>query len=304
MGASAHVLALVRSHYSGDERAFVESALSLARGTKSTVVKNAITDAIRNRPKTPPAFRPLDARQAPKPVIVGGMCEVIDARGLDELVLPEELRQQLDEVALEIEFRHALVDRGLRPRNRLLFIGPPGCGKTSAAGAMATRVSLTASAVSLPSLISKWVGETGENLGKLFEAMHDGALVVLDEIDALGAVRGGVDNSAAKSYNSIVNTMLTLLDRKRAGVIVATTNRVDILDPALIRRFDEVLEFPGPTPQQKLDLALRLAKKFEVDAPPRECVLACEHFAAVEKLVETEARRAVMREVLSAEEDE
>lgn len=299
MSASAHVLSLVRSHYAGDERAFADSSLALARASKSVVVRNAITDAVRNRATRPRPAAPSLAPLLPLPPAAGGLLEPIALRSLDELVLPEVLRAELDEVALEIEYRSALSDRGLRPRNRLLFTGPPGCGKTSASAALAGRSSLSAYAVSLPELISKFVGETGSNIGKLFGSLNDSTLVVLDELDAIGATRAGVEQAAGKEFNGIVNTLLTMLDRRREGVLVATTNRLDILDPALVRRFDAVLEFPGPTTAQKLDLADRLARGFRVAAPHSDLVVGCEHFAAVEKLVEREARRAVMREILA-----
>ena len=301
MSASAHVLALVRAHYAGDERAFVEGARALADASKSIIVKNAITDAIRNRKQAP---KPQPKAQLPPHASLDGMLESVDVKPLDELVLPEALRAELDEVALEIEYREALRERGLRPRNRLLFTGPPGCGKTSASAALAGRVSLTPYAVSLPTLISKWVGETGQNIGKLFSALSDDRLLIFDELDAIGSSRGDVSQSAGKEFNSKVNTLLTLLDRRAGGFLVATTNRVDILDPALVRRFDLVLEFPAPTDAQKIDLARRLSERFGVEPINDETAAACEHYAAVEKLCEREARRAVMREVLSSDEEE
>jgi hypothetical protein len=306
-GASAHVLALVRSHYSGDERAFMESALALSRGSRSPVVKNAITDAIRNRPKSPPRQQRGNSKGSLQPLptpATGGMLEHISDRSLDALVLPDWLRVQLDEVALEIDYREQLDERGLRPRSRLLFTGPPGCGKTSAASGLATRCSMAAYAVSLPRIIEGYVGATSKNIATMFDSLRDGTVIVLDEIDAIGAMRGGADQAAAKEYNGIVNTLLTLLDRRRGGVLVATTNRIDILDAALVRRFDEVMEFPSPTDEQKLELAASLASRHEVDPPPRAMVRECQHFAAVEQLVEREARRAVMREILAGEEEE
>jgi len=98
-------------------------------------------------------------------------------------------------------------------------------------------------AVSLPRLISKFVGETGQNLGELFEAIKHDTVVVFDELDAIGSERGNVDSSAGKEQNSSVNTMLTLLDRHEKGVLIATTNRPDMIDagaPASVRRADSV----------------------------------------------------------------
>jgi SpoVK/Ycf46/Vps4 family AAA+-type ATPase len=107
-----------------------------------------------------------------------------------------------------------------------------------------------------------------------------------------------VDQAAGKEANSIVNTMLTLLDRTKHGIIIATTNRPDILDPALLRRFDEQIEFPAPSPEQMRSLASKLCEGFGV--PPVD-VSSCANFDEVTKRCETEARRAVMRELIAAE---
>jgi ATP-dependent 26S proteasome regulatory subunit len=91
---------------------------------------------------------------------------------------------------------------------------------------------------------------------------------------------------------------LTLLDRQRGGMIVATTNRADVIDPALLRRFDDRILFPEPNVGQKRALAETLAAKFGVEPIP---VDDCANFDEVTKRVETEARRVVMRELLAAD---
>jgi SpoVK/Ycf46/Vps4 family AAA+-type ATPase len=171
-------------------------------------------------------------------------------------------------------------------------------GKTSAAAGIAHELGVPAYGVSIPELVSKYMGGTGENLAKLFGQLRDGAVVVFDEIDAIGGSRTAVDQTSAAERNQIVNTLLTLLDRRGGGVLVATTNRADVLDPALRRRFDETLVFPSATPEQQATLARRLEAKFGLTQWVDLC--GCENFDAVTKRVTREARRIVMAEILAA----
>jgi SpoVK/Ycf46/Vps4 family AAA+-type ATPase len=166
---------------------------------------------------------------------------------------------------------------------------------------MAHALGLKAYAISLPRTISKWVSATGENLGKIFENLTPNTVVIFDEIEAVASHRGAVETSAGKEFNSTVNTLLTLMDRNRSGVIVATTNRPDIIDPAVLRRFDEHVEFPAPSAEQMRSLADRLSDGFDIPRVPWDVIGDCQNYDAVTKVVEREARRIVMREILAAE---
>lgn len=298
MTAAAHVLGLVRAHYNGDETAFASAATLLARGAKQPQVRHQISQLIQIGRRQPPrpgqSFQPL---RPPEPK-ANGMLQPITPMSFAELVLEPEIQAQLDELAIELEYREALADRKVRARNRLLFHGPPGNGKTSCAGALANALGLRAYCVNLSRTVSKYLGETGQNLGQLFDSITATTFVVLDEIDAIAAHRGVVDQAAGKEFNSTVNTLLTLMDRNRTGIIVATTNRPDIIDPALLRRFDERLYFPAPSVEQMRGLASKLAEDYGIKPPE---VVDCGNFDEVHKRTETHARRSIMQEILAAE---
>lgn len=312
--SGALVLQMVRAHFRGDDRAFAGAAMSLANQAKSPVIRNGISSAIYEGNRTAPkaavkphqpasfaGFQPAPALAAPQ----SKMLETLKPMGLADLMLDPDLEQTVREIVVELEYREELAKRNLRARNRLLFWGSPGNGKTSVAAAIAGLLGVPAYAVSLPNLISKYIGETGQNLGQLFDAIKSDTVVVFDEIDAIGSARGRVDQSSGKEANSQVNTILTLLDRHEKGVLIATTNRPDILDPALLRRFDEQIRFPDPNELQKRGLAAKLSAFYGV---PEVNVHGCENFDAVTKTVMREARRMVMAEILAAdtaeEEDE
>lgn len=318
--ASAYVQQLVHAHVHEDEQAFWEAATALARSTKIMSVSRSITDLVQMGKQKARERKIALENQARNALQQNGIAtpwkplpsekhehtdappckhvQPLRSMSFAELLLPEDLQAQLDEIVQEQEYREELAERNLRARNRLLFHGPPGNGKSASATAIAESLSLRAWGISLPQLVSKYIGETGGNLGDVFETLNSERLIVFDEIDAIGAGRSECDGSAGKEHNSIVNNMLTLMDRYKDGIIVATTNRIDIIDPALLRRFDEHIYFPAPTVEQMRSLAGRLAGKFSV----QPCYVDdCKNFDEVTKRVETEARRAVMREILAAE---
>lgn len=301
MSASGTVLQLVRAHYQSDESGFASAAAALARASKAPSVRAALLSAIqvgasRARQQPRQQFQPL--RPPAPPAAANGILQPVDPVTFERLLLDPELQSSLDEFVLELEYREELAERRLRARNRLLFWGPPGNGKTACSSALANALDMPAFCVSLPDLISKYIGETGSNISQIFASLSGDTLVVFDEIDAIGAGRSSGADAAGKEFNGIVNSLLTLLDRHKDGIIVATTNRPDILDPALRRRFDEELFFPPPNDAQKRQLSERLCAEYEV---PLVDVSTCANFDAVTKTVQREARRVVMQELLAAE---
>lgn len=299
MSASTLVLDLFRAHFRGDPQAFRTFALRLARLTTNEMTRKTMLDVIERGGKATRHADPFTdaARKPMAPTGASTLLEPLDSVSLDDLMFEPWLRAQLDEVVLEIAHRTELAERHLKPRCRLLFCGPPGNGKTSSGAAIGHELGVPAYGVTIPALMSQFMGGTGGNLQQLFGSVNNGSVVVLDEIDAIGGHRTNPDQAAAKEQNSIVNALLTLLDRHRDGTLIATTNRLDVLDPALVRRFDDVVEFPAPNDEQKNALARRLEEKHEIGFVD---VRDCANFDAVTKRVVGEARRIVMREILAA----
>lgn len=299
-GASAYVLQMVRAHYRGDSMAFAAAAASLARAAKSPTIGNEIADLIRRGSVSRPAGPSGNGAGQParKVAPTHRALQALPPLTFEELLLEAELQAFLDELVVELEYREELAARKLRARSRFLFHGPPGNGKTSSAAALGNALGVDAFCVSIPQTVGSHVGETSQNLAEIFGAIRPGMVVVFDEIDAIGSARGMADQAASKEMNATVNTMLTLLDRHRGGVIVATTNRPDILDAALLRRFDEQIFFPAPSLEQMRSLARKLCDKFEI---AEVAVDHCANLDEVTKTVEREARRAVMRELLAAD---
>jgi len=169
--------------------------------------------------------------------------------GLRDLVVPGELSAQIGRVLAEQRQRKQLLDQGFEPVHRLMFQGPPGTGKTMTAAVLAHELSLPLLTVRLDGLMSKFMGETAGKLRVIFEAAEQQRGVFLfDEFDALGGDRAGNDVGEARR---ILNSFLMLIENSSSSsLIIAATNHRSILDPALFRRFDMVLDYALPDPKQ------------------------------------------------------
>lgn len=303
MSAQAFVLQMVRAHFRRDDAAFAYAAAAIGRQAKSAMIRDEIAALVRRGFQSATPARQLGGKSLAPILSAPKSTSLVALRScsFDELLLSDALQMQLDELVSELEYRTELAERGLDVRSRLLFHGPPGNGKTSTAGAFARALGLDAYVVSTPELVSSYLGATGKNLAEVFREIRNDMVVVFDELDAIGAARGSRSDGAGREANAIVTAMLTLMDQHRSGVIVGTTNRPDMLDPALLRRFDEHLLFPSPSSAQKEALAAKLATKFSIEEVP---VDDCENLDEVTKRVRTEARRIVMRELRAADDED
>lgn len=171
-------------------------------------------------------------------------------RSLDDIVLSDENRSALDEILLEHNKVDVLRLHGMKPADRLLFYGPPGCGKTVTAEALAYELELPLAILRIDSIVSSFLGETSTNLRKVFDFIQKNKMVVLfDEFDALGRERG--DTSEHGEIKRVVNALLQIFDSYRGeSLLIAATNHETNLDTAVWRRFEEILSFGHPNIEQ------------------------------------------------------
>ncbi len=185
------------------------------------------------------------------------LVEVLEPRRhLDELVLDGETRASLVRIVEENRRTDLLKTYGARPANRILFCGPPGCGKTVSAEAIATELYLPLTLVRFDAVVSSYLGETAANLRKVFDYARSRPMVVLfDEFDAIGKDRASVEEHG--EIKRVVNSFLQILDSFRGdAVTIAATNHEGLLDSALWRRFDEIISFERP-PHEAIECLLR-----------------------------------------------
>lgn len=175
-------------------------------------------------------------------------------RYFDDLVLEQGIRAALDRVLTEVRGWEILEANGLAPARRLLLCGPSGCGKTASAEALAAELAIPMLYVRFDSVVSSLLGETAANLRKVFDYAARGQWVIFfDEFDAIGRSRD--DATEHGEIKRVVNSFLQLLDGfSGRSVIIAATNFEQALDPAIWRRFDEVLrlDLPGKDALQAL----------------------------------------------------
>lgn len=223
-------------------------------------------------------------------------------RSIEELILEKNTFEVIENVLEEYRREDILRSYGMMPAEKVLFFGPPGCGKTLAAEAIAYELNRPLAIVRLDSLVSSFLGETAANLRKIFDFIAKHKLVVLfDEFDALGKERD--DGSEHGELRRVVNAVLQMMDSYDGkSIIIAATNHEQILDSAIWRRFDEIIEFPvlGKNQLQGLlQLKLRgVRREFDLDSDELHNIFNGKSPAIIERII----RRAVKRMILKQKE--
>ncbi|MFC5531014.1 AAA family ATPase [Cohnella yongneupensis] len=179
-----------------------------------------------------------------------------------DLVVNEMVENDLQSVIRDFQYWDTLVSNGIKPNNKILFCGPPGCGKTLAAEAIAGELGLPMLYVRFDAVISSFLGETSNNLRKLFEyASSNSWVIFFDEFDAIG--RSREDESEHGEVKRVVNAFLQLIDSFAGrSLIIAATNYEKVIDNALWRRFSEVVQFELPNHAQIQILLKRNLNRF------------------------------------------
>jgi len=181
------------------------------------------------------------------------------------MVLPDHVEARFQRVEKEYAARDRLARHGLNYRKRILLYGPPGCGKSLGAERLARNTGLPLMKVRFDAVMSSFFGETASNLRSVFDAVRTvPTLLFLDECDFVARSRT-VTNDVGEMPR-VVNTLLILLEEYQApGLLLAATNLDSALDPALFRRFDEVLEVPPPGPEEIRKLLLMSLSTIEIE---------------------------------------
>lgn len=224
------------------------------------------------------------------------------------MVLPRSVEEKFLRIEKEYAARSRLAKYGLAARKRILFYGPPGCGKSLGAERIAWATGLPLHKVRFDTLISSFFGETATNLGKIFEAVEkQPCALFLDECDTIARSRGASNDVGEVSR--VVNMLLQLLEDFRGdGLVIAATNHYDSLDKAIYRRFDEAIEIPMPGIVEisrllKITLeALHVDKA--VDLRNFAASLDGFSFSEIERIAQNAAKRCIMANRQSVNQDD
>lgn len=181
----------------------------------------------------------------------------------ERLVFPSKNLKLLQQIVNENHKSDILASSGLKPTQRLLFYGPPGCGKTLAAKVIAGVLSYPLVTVRFDAVVSSYLGETAANLRRVFDFIQRGRWIVLfDEFDAIGKDR---DNPFEHGeLKRVVNSLLQLMDAFQGqSLLIASTNHEGILDKAIWRRFESVIPFGLPTHQDRVLMLRHFLRGFD-----------------------------------------
>ena len=248
MANGEQLKALLQSHIEGNEPHFYSVAMQVAareaqRG-HGRLAEDLRTLIERGRNTATQS----GAKQASRTTEFAGLLMVSEPRTrLSDMVLSEGLHDQVRRVLREQKHAERILAHGLPIRRKLLLVGPPGTGKTLTASALAGELGLPLFEIRLDGLLTKFMGESAAKLRKVFDATcHARGVYFFDEFDAIGSNRDSPNDVG--EIRRVLNSFLQMIEQDDShSVIAAATNQPSILDPALLRRFDDVLRYEVPT---------------------------------------------------------
>ena len=231
----------------------------------------------------------------------------------DDLVLHASTRRVIDEIKTWVEHGHTLMHgwgmaKKLRPGYRSLFYGPPGTGKTMTACLLGKATGQDVYKIDLSQVVSKYIGETEKNLGKVFDqAQSRGWILFFDEADALFGKRSETRDAHDRHANQEVSFLLQRIESFDGIAILASNLRAN-LDDAFARRFESMVYFPVPKPEERLRIwrqgfsdKAQLDRALDLEKIAHEYVLAGGAIMNVIRYASLEAIRQGRREIAAAD---
>ena len=253
MATADQILSLIRNHLNNDDTQFRKVALQISAveaRSGHAIVARTIQELLNQKKTSLGTVRLVSKNKDIDDLLL----QVDTYDDITSLVLSQELKEKLDRVIKEYLKKETLSKYGLANRRKLLLYGASGTGKTMTASALAKEFNLPFFVVRTQKVVTKFMGETGQKLGRIFDFINEvPAVYLFDEFDAIGSQRG-MDNEVGEQRR-ILNTFLQLLERDDSdSFIIAATNSIESIDKAMFRRFDDVIEYKLPDREQRLAL--------------------------------------------------
>ena len=259
---------LIKSASNGDQMAFRKISTALIQEERSKghrILADRLTKALRpNGSISSHSFKKNESHHK------NFIFEIRPERDLNSLILTQRIHNQIKELVEEQHRSELLRSHNLSPRNRLLFAGPPGNGKTTLAEAVAYELMYPLFVVRYENLVGSYLGETSGRLKHLMDyAKTQKCVLFFDEFETLGKERG--DTHETGEIKRIVSSLLLQIDKMPDYVvIIAASNHPELLDKAVWRRFQVRLELNAPTQKQLAQFIQSIGKRCKIDfgCPP------------------------------------
>jgi SpoVK/Ycf46/Vps4 family AAA+-type ATPase len=259
MITARQMIALLQSLNEGDDEQFYAIALQVAateakRGRVEVATElQAQVDVARARKNAQPRLQAKRAGSVvafsrPRGELDTLLSTSLPKTTLKNLTLDDRVANRLRSFVSQQRQRDKLRQHGRTPKRKLLLVGPPGSGKTFTASAIAGELHMALHVIRLDAVISRFMGETASKLRLVFDQIAvERAVYLFDEFDAIGGKRSS-DNDVGE-MRRVLNSFLQFLEEESGtdSLVVAATNHPELLDPALLRRFDDVILYPLPT---------------------------------------------------------
>ncbi|RMV48575.1 AAA family ATPase [Pseudomonas amygdali] len=255
MASADQLKALLKSHITGDDSHFFSVAMQVAaheaklgHGKLAEELK-ALIDAAKARPSSKVPNKTIPISQ-PRGELAGLLQASYPQARLSDMILDDQVAMRLHRIIKEQQNHTKIRAHGLLPRRKLLLVGPPGTGKTLTASALAGELGVPLFVVRLDALITKFMGETAAKLRQVFDAITEvRGVYFFDEFDAIGSQRGQANDVG--EIRRVLNSFLQMLEQDQSqSLIIAATNHPEILDYALFRRFDDMIQYGLPEAEQ------------------------------------------------------
>lgn len=258
MAKGDDIINLIRAHNEDDGKKFdacvaaIVANLKVADSPSSRNLYERIERLLRNTQARWMTMNPENAFYT-KDVLESGLAWVEGSTTkLKEMVLSDGLRDALAGIIRERAAAEKLRSHGLEPARKILCYGPPGTGKTMSAAALAGELGLPLYIVSAEKVIGQYLGNTAQNLGRIFNVIKRAEGVwFFDEFDSLARQRTGGSADGNAEMSRVMGSLLQFIERDNSSsIIMAATNMPQLLDAALYRRFDAVFHYRLPTQSQ------------------------------------------------------
>lgn len=256
MAKAEQIIELLKSHMNGDDGRFYAVAMQVAaheaqQGHEKLAQElKALIDKAKEKKSAVTVQNAVVSFLQPKGELANLLSAEYTETTFAQLTFLESITERFQRIILEQRQQNALSQHGLKPRRKILLYGPPGTGKTITASALAGELNLPLFTIRLDGLITKYMGETAGKLRLIFDAMKSTrAVYFFDEFDAIGGDRN-LGNDVGE-IRRVLNSFLQFMEQDHSeSLILAATNYVKLLDTALFRRFDDVIEYHMPDEKQ------------------------------------------------------